>query len=98
MRQNLKITLAEFYTITLDFEYILFNLNLLEQNIDFVSPYIMMKKKAAGVNIPFDLRVLTRFKVNDLIRFKFDAKDSMKADFDQSLDPVAKEVFKFAYS
>lgn len=75
--------MAEFYTITLKFEYTLFDVNLIEQNIDFVSPYIILKKKAVGEDVPFDLRVLSRFRIKDLIRFKFDASDSMKANFDQ---------------
>jgi hypothetical protein len=84
MKQTLKITLANFYTISLNFEYTLFDVNLLEQNIDFVSPYIILKKKAANssAEVPFDVRINSRFRIKDLIRFKFGATDSMKADFD----------------
>lgn len=48
-----------------------------------------------SVVLPFDLKLVSEFKINNLLDIKVKLADNMRANFNKQLDDLAKEAFKF---
>lgn len=48
-----------------------------------------------SVKLPFDLKIMSEFKINKLLEVNVKLADNMRANFNKQLDNLAKEAFKF---
>ena len=53
------------------------------------------KLEEPSVDLPFDLKIMSEFKINQLLDVNVKLADNMRANFNKQLDNLAKEAFKF---
>jgi len=53
------------------------------------------KNEATPVDLPFDVKLLSEFKINKLFEVNIKLADNMRANFNKQLEGLAKEAFKF---
>ena len=53
------------------------------------------QNEATPVDLPFDLKLKTEFKINKLLEVNVKVADNMRANFNKQLENLAKEAFKF---
>ena len=70
---------------------------MLNQTIAFVHPWAILaaKNEEPSVDLPFDLKIKSEFKIDKLLEVNVKLADNMRANFNKKLDNLAKEAFKF---
>lgn len=96
--ETINILVADFYNLKIQLSFKFLDMKLLSQNFKFVHPLAILAAKAENppVNLKFDVKSTTYFLINELLEVNILVGDDMRANFNQKLDNLFKEAFKFA--
>ena len=96
--ETFTLTVADFYNLKVEFVFDLFKIQLLKPVVTFVHPWAIFvaKNEDPSVALPFDVKLMTEFKIDKLLDVRITASDDMRANFNKKLDDLVKEAFTFA--
>jgi hypothetical protein len=96
--ETFTISVAEFYNFKVQVVFDLLKMQFLKQTIQFVHPWAILAahNENPSVALPFDLKLKTEFRIDNLLDVSIIAADNMKANFNKQLDDLVKEMFNFA--
>ena len=87
------LTITDFYTLKVHVQIDFLQLQLFKQTLAFVHPWAILaaKNKDSSVDLPFDLKLQSEFKIEKLLDVTIDAADNMRANFNKQLDYLAQK-------
>ena len=96
--ETFTISVAEFYNFKLQVVFDLLKMQVLKQSLLFVHPWAILaaKNEEPAVDLAFDFKPITEFKINKLLDINVMVADNMQANFNKQLDDLVKEIFNFA--